>query len=145
MNMKAIPGSLLGWTRIAGTHWPYSITSFEIMHIIWFLLLVSSHGFKQCPCKIAEHNHHFYKHDIYLKKTFTIMKRKFKQWWSSISPISTKRRITSHLNSLNIKRPPHMTLEIQVWDKHNNVAGLNLLMGSQPSPLDNWISTLSPW
>jgi hypothetical protein len=26
------------------------------------------------------------------------MKRKFKQWWSSISPISTKWIITSHLN-----------------------------------------------
>jgi hypothetical protein len=38
-----------------------------------------------------------------------------------------------------------MTLGIQVWDKHTNVAGLNLLMGSQPSPLDNWISTLSSW
>jgi hypothetical protein len=34
-----------------------------------------------------------------------------------------------------------MTLEIQVlaWDRHKNVAGLNRLMGSQPSPLDNWI------
>jgi len=26
------------------------------------------------------------------------MKRKFKQWWSSIPPISTKRTTTSHLN-----------------------------------------------
>jgi len=26
-----------------------------------------------------------------------IMKRKFKQWWSSIPPISTKWTITSHL------------------------------------------------
>jgi len=35
-----------------------------------------------------------------------------------------------------------MTLEIQVlvWDGHKNVAGLNRLLGSQPSPLDNWIS-----
>jgi len=24
------------------------------------------------------------------------MKRKFKQWWSTIQPISTKRAITSH-------------------------------------------------
>jgi hypothetical protein len=32
-------------------------------------------------------------------------------------------------------------LEIQVlaWDRQRNVAGLNWLMGSQPSPLDNWI------
>jgi hypothetical protein len=26
------------------------------------------------------------------------------------------------------------------WDRHKNVAGLNWLMGSQPSLLDNWIS-----
>jgi hypothetical protein len=34
-----------------------------------------------------------------------------------------------------------MTLEIQVlaWGRHKNVVGLNWLMGSQPSPLDNWI------
>jgi hypothetical protein len=32
-------------------------------------------------------------------------------------------------------------LEIQIlaWDKHKNVAELNLLMGSQLFPLDNWI------
>jgi len=42
------------------------------------------------------------------------MKRKFKQWWSTIPPISTKWTIISHLNSLNIKKPRHMTLEIQV-------------------------------
>jgi len=28
-----------------------------------------------------------------------VMRRKFKQWWSTIPPISTKRTITSHLNS----------------------------------------------
>jgi len=35
-----------------------------------------------------------------------------------------------------------MTLEIQVfaWDRHKNGAGLNRLMGSQLSPLDNWIA-----
>ena len=38
--------------------------------------------------------------------------------------------ITSHLNSLNMKIP---------WDKHKDVTGLNRLMGSQPSPLDNGI------
>ena len=32
-----------------------------------------------------------------------------------------------------------MPLEIQVlaWGRHKNVVGLNLLMGSQPSPLDH--------
>jgi hypothetical protein len=35
-----------------------------------------------------------------------------------------------------------MTLEIQIltWDRHKDVVGLNQLMGSQPSPFDNWIS-----
>jgi hypothetical protein len=32
---------------------------------------------------------------------YRIMKRKYKQWWSTIPSISTKRTITSHLNSLN--------------------------------------------
>jgi hypothetical protein len=33
-----------------------------------------------------------------------------------------------------------MTLEFQIlsWDRHKNVAGLNWLKESQPSPLDNW-------
>jgi hypothetical protein len=37
----------------------------------------------------------------------------------------------------------HMMLEIQTvlaCDRYKNVAGLNWLMGSQPSHLDNWIS-----
>ena len=33
-----------------------------------------------------------------------VMKRKFKQRWSIIPPISTKQIITSHLHSLNIKK-----------------------------------------
>ena len=33
-----------------------------------------------------------------------IMKRQFKQWWLTIPAISTKRTITSHLNSWNIKK-----------------------------------------
>jgi hypothetical protein len=39
-------------------------------------------------------------------------------------------------------RPRHMALVIQdlTWDRPNNVAGLNQLMGSQPSHLHNWIS-----
>jgi len=42
------------------------------------------------------------------------MKRKFKQWWSSIPPISTKQTITSHLNwnHWTQKRWRHMTLKI---------------------------------
>ena len=49
------------------------------------------------------------------------------------------------INSTNINKTNnqawHMTLEIQFlfWDMHKNVAGLNRLMRSYPSPL-NWIS-----
>lgn len=32
------------------------------------------------------------------------MKRKFKWWWLTIQPISTKRTITNHFNSLNTKK-----------------------------------------
>jgi hypothetical protein len=31
-------------------------------------------------------------------------------------------------------------LEVLAWDRHKKVAGLNWLMGSHISPLDNWIS-----
>ena len=43
--------------------------------------------------------------------------------------------IISHLNSLTTKRPRYMKLEIQVlvWDRDTNVAGLNRLTGSQPT------------
>ena len=30
--------------------------------------------------------------------TYIVIIRKFKQWWSSIPPIPTKRTFTSHLN-----------------------------------------------
>ena len=70
-----------------------------------------------------------------------IMKRMFKQWWSTMS---TKRMITSHLNLLNIKKNSmtYKTLEIQFlfWDGHKHVAGLNRLIRSQWTLLGNWIS-----
>ena len=74
---------------------------------------------------------------------FHLMNRNFNQCWSTVPLISTKRTITSHLSSLNIKREQHLTLEITVlaWDRHKNVAGFNRLMGSQPPPL---LKTLSP-
>ena len=45
--------------------------------------------------------------------------------------------ITFHLKSLNIKRPSHVMLEIQIlaWDRHKDMTGLNWLMGSQSSLL----------
>jgi hypothetical protein len=38
----------------------------------------------------------------------------------------------SHLKILKIKRPRYISIEIQVppWDRHENVAGLNGMMGS---------------
>ena len=49
----------------------------------------------------------------------------------TIPPISTKRITTSHLNSLNIQK---ITWKMQVlaWDRQTNVAGFNLLIGSDP-------------
>jgi hypothetical protein len=35
---------------------------------------------------------------------YIIMKRRFKQWWLSIPPMSTQRTFSSHLNSLNTKK-----------------------------------------
>jgi len=68
-------------------------------------------------------------------ETKVIMKRKFKQWCSTIPPISTKRTITSHLSWSHWlqRRSQHMTLEIHVlsWDRHNNMTGLNQLIWSK--------------
>ena len=59
------------------------------------------------------------------------MKRKFKQWWSTIPPISTKQTILSEL--IEHKKKYDMTLEIQVLarDKHTYFVVLNQLMVSQ--------------
>jgi len=71
-------------------------------------------------------NVRFQKVNVLSSSSF-IINRKFRKRWSTIPPISTKLTITSHLNSLNIKIPRHMTLEIQdlTWDRHKNVVGLN--------------------
>ena len=51
----------------------------------------------------------------------------------------TNNQLSFELTELK-KRPQQMKLEIQVlaWDRHKYVAGLNQLMGSQRSNLDNW-------
>jgi hypothetical protein len=46
--------------------------------------------------------------------TLTDMKKTFKQWLSTIPSVSTKRTLTTHLNTLNIIRPRHINLEIHV-------------------------------
>jgi hypothetical protein len=68
-----------------------------------------------CWCWLTEHKiwkeslnsdgHQFYQYQQNKQSPLTLthwtqnMKRKFKQWWSSIPPIPTKQAITSHLNS----------------------------------------------
>ena len=72
---------------------------------------------------------------------FYLMKRKIKQWLVNnfTNIIKKNNRPSSWLTTLNThkKTPQHMRLEIifLTWDRHTQVAGLNWLMGSQPSPL----------
>jgi len=82
--------------------------------------------------------------DIHVGKHCKIIKREFKQWLSTIPPVSTKWTSTSHINSLNTKRPQHMTLEIHALAlaRHNHVAKWNRLMGSRFSPFHHWISNI---
>ena len=50
----------------------------------------------------GKHFHQYQENDqLPLILTHWTQKRKFKQWWPSISPISTKQTITSHLNIKN--------------------------------------------
>jgi len=51
------------------------------------------------------------------KLNANIVKIKLNQWWSTISPISTKRTITSHLSLLN-------TNKITIYDVGNPGPGL---------------------
>jgi hypothetical protein len=89
------------------------------------------------------------KYLMFLLKTMTlffcleniITKRKFKQCWSTIPQLLTKRTILSHTHSLNNnnnnnKESQQMTLVTHVvcWDGHTHVAVLNLYMGSQSFP-----------
>jgi hypothetical protein len=54
---------------------------------------------------------------------------------STISPISTRRTITTHLISLHTQKTT-TELEIQVltWDRHKHVARSSILMGPQLPP-----------
>ena len=64
------------------------------------------------------------------------MKRKLKQWWSSISPISTKRAIAFHLDWTHLTQQKYDDIGHPGpgMEQYKNIAGLNRLMGSQPSP-----------
>jgi hypothetical protein len=72
--------------------------------------------------------------DFKVPSLANIVKIKF---MSTIPPKPTKRTTTSNLKiNLTHKKTWHMALEIKVlaWNRHNNVTGLNQLMGSQPIP-----------
>ena len=56
------------------------------------------------------------------------MKRKFKQWWSTIS---TKQITTSHLKQVNTKKDNDMMLEVLAWDRHKYGRVKPVLIGSQ--------------
>jgi hypothetical protein len=56
---------------------------------------------------------------IYMLVYYIFYEKKFKQWWST-KPL---------INKMNYNN-------ITSLDRHKNVVRLNLLMGSQPSPLD---------
>ena len=61
------------------------------------------------------------------------MKRKITEWLSTFPPISTKLKISSHLNTKIKKvRPRHMTEHVQAWIRHRDVTALT-------PPLDNAI------
>ena len=62
------------------------------------------------------------------------MKRKFKQWWSTIPIVSTNQTITSLLNSLNTTKYDITIWKCMSWlGGHNNVVSVKELMESQPS------------
>jgi hypothetical protein len=77
---------------------------------------------------------------VLFKQPNCIMKRTFKQRWSSMPQNQQKGTITSHFKWTHWteKRQRHISLEIKIltWDRHTNVAGLNLIMRLQPFPLD---------
>ena len=82
-----------------------------------------------------------------------VVKGKFKQWWSTIPPISIKQTTTSHFNSFNTKKIPwHWTMEFEIlaWYRHKCVAGLNChfldsiinnILASFSSKVWNWNNT----
>jgi len=56
--------------------------------------------------------------------------------WSEKISVKTASNYTTQ------KGPRRMLMKIQflVWERHKNMTGLNWWLGSNPHPLDNWIS-----
>jgi hypothetical protein len=66
--------------------------------------------------------------EIILKRMTFVMKRKLKQWWSTISPISTKRTITSHHLAGHKKKPNDK------WHWKSSCGGFKLVNRIQTPP-----------
>jgi len=84
---------------------------------------------------------------VLFKQPNCIMKRKFKQRWSSMPQNQQKGTITSHFKWTHWtekKTTTYISLEFKILtrDRHTNVAGLNWIMRLQPFPLDNCIDWL---
>ena len=64
----------------------------------------------------------------------------FKQWWSTIPQISTKRTTPLISNNWTHTKPTTYGVRIQImsYDRHKNAAGLNWSMGSQPTSIWYW-------
>jgi hypothetical protein len=43
-------------------------------------------------------------------------------------------------NMKTIRKCSYCEIQVMTWDRHKNVTGLNLLIGSKLSPIDNWRS-----
>ena len=100
------------------------------MKLLWSLLKIEIYTGSKST---ADQMHELVAHWIcYLY----FMKRKFKQWWSSIPQISTKWTIICHLNwtSWTQKKTAYdVRINVLAWDRHKNVVTLNWFIGSQLS------------
>ena len=125
------------------------------LYLIWWTHFTRSTCSMYCRLSVNNYVYpsiflHIHGHGVYLTLSCSIMKRKFKQWWSTIPPISTKQAFTSDLNTLNMKkRLVTMIYDVRnpgpgLWQVHI-VGGLYHLMGSPPSPFDNWISNCNTY
>ena len=52
--------------------------------------------------------------DVVTNVLLNMVKRKFKQRWSTIPSVSTKQTTISHLNSLNTKQEAHLVIHMQI-------------------------------
>ena len=72
------------------------------------------------------------------------MKRKSKQWWSTIPPISNKttNQLSPSFTEYNKKKPRHITLEIQIVAsiQPHKCGGFKLINGIHSCHLGDWIS-----